>query len=435
MGDNRYYTFIQFYSVIVLTVVAGAALFSGVYRSVRNGRDPGLFWGMSSMLFFAVSSVARIVEWVIPDFGLAASCREVFLWSMLAGVFCVIAYRGRWLIGHRFAFLTVGYRRWFVLVPVLAVMMILPRYVRLVKAYAYPVITYSMIFLVLMIYLTALYISQALVRHIRWMKGHKNKNRQRELASLCAAVYGGFLLVYLWLIPDTAYRNGFEYLLLVLGILVMHLLVDAKNSFGITSAAFDNVVRLLPEYIVVTDMAGTVIYSNRPTGRYRHFSPVRSLTEASFDQLMHGKTEIKKNKDGRFYIKVQEGDQATYYLYSKSMVGKEGILYSFLDMTELIGMLNDLEVLQKELAAVNSKLKDEKTMTYRLEQEKEVNALMEEVTQIQEASMMALVESIQDLLDEGVDFYQEIDKALAATNRILTEVRKAVRTYREYYGG
>jgi hypothetical protein len=134
------------------------------------------------------------------------------------------------------------------------------------------------------------------------------------------------------------------------------------------------------------------------------------------------------------------GDKIIYMGYSKKSIIKNnklaGYIITFTDITELINMLDELNMKQSETVKANTKLSHYKEIVYDIEKEKEINNLLDEIANNQQKSMLELKCDIDDVkisLDE--DFIQKISKIITNAKHDLQDVRKAVTAYMNYYGG
>ncbi len=131
-------------------------------------------------------------------------------------------------------------------------------------------------------------------------------------------------------------------------------------------------------------------------------------------------------------------NEAVYYFqYRKKEIISEGeisaYILTFVDTTHLIAMLDEYELKREAVFKSNVRLRRYRDRVYEIEREKEVNNLLQEIAQNQTKSLVALKQNIEkiDINDENFD--NDIDALISRAKSNLSDVRKAVTTYINYY--
>lgn len=222
---------------------------------------------------------------------------------------------------------------------------------------------------------------------------------------------------------------------------LLHWLLGVFEPYSISYSVFLKAKDLILDYVFIYDRKGTLIYQNNHSecgdffDRQRHINP--DLVEEMFDQPVEIQT-----LNGKTYIKYTDlvTDTDTYFTYSLKPLtsnGKEvGGILTFTDVSGLVGLLERLNKEQKDSESVNKELKLYAKIVYQQEKEREIDALLKDIAQNQEISMLTLKDEMLNLQNKVGEAYEnDIHQMIKMAKENLADVRRAVSTFRAYYGG
>jgi len=420
MGDGRYYTFYQFFDVLFITILLIGSLFSIVYIYYRKNERADLANMFFPLGAISVFGIIRLVEHVYPYPDLCLKLRNLSLILFLVILITSNLSKFRF---DKWLYISMG-----VLLIILANMMLL------VSAYNFHEMSYTYIYkillLIVLIHATVVSIRQILNYHLYL----------RRIPAIILYVVPIILYVFT-VLSQSSLVDYFEIGILMLIILYINIRFIKSDESSYTVMAFDKIGNMGSSYIFVIDENNRVIYRNNAAKNPQVFNGCKVLDIYDFSGLFKCDIHKKHKYNNKEYIELTIGEEKIYFSYSisdliddKNLVGH---IITFIDITELLNLLIDLEEKKAESKQVNDKLLNYSQVVYHLEKEKEINKLLEEIITSRDKQMDYLSHLVEkasnELNDEMFEHYIEI--AINASNEILDDVRDTVSNYREYYGG
>ncbi len=205
--------------------------------------------------------------------------------------------------------------------------------------------------------------------------------------------------------------------------------------------SFEKIRSVMDDYVFVVDANGKMVFKNDNAMNADIFVGFDDFDVYHPEDAFAMEDKETRKEHEAVYIRLTNDNNDIFFSYRyKSLLDKEqiiGYIITFVDITALMGLLNELEIQEQKTKETNQKLLAYKEVVYYLEKEKEINALLEEIINIQDKSMLQIIESIDDcaLSIKEKSFASRLDAVIELTERNLNDVRKAVTAYREYYGG
>jgi hypothetical protein len=206
----------------------------------------------------------------------------------------------------------------------------------------------------------------------------------------------------------------------------------------VTLSIFNNVKDLIMDYVFIIDKEGKIVYKNKGIDSVDFFKDVKSIQIENIFQMFNIPIELREAYEKKF-IKITQNDVVYYYSYTiKSIFNEDeevGNIITFVDITDLILLLDDLKKQQKHTQNINNELQAYSQNVFNLEKEKEINVLLDEITLNQEQSMMQLRSDIMEMVEKHEHFQLDLSEAIKEAKSDLSDVRAAVSTYMQYYEG
>lgn len=307
--------------------------------------------------------------------------------------------------------------------------------------YSFSYVIYSRNYIFIILTTILVYIAS-----ITWMyiKARKNKesNRVRLLLSLVIIMYICPMVIYIiMVIARSVQLKVIEITIAFLSCVTIDLIFNSNVSYGLTPFTFDKIKSVMDDYVFVTDINGKIVFRNENTYNIDLFNNNNYLKVESIKDIFNNDSIIVSKEERNNYISLIREDKSKYYSYrykdlidDGEMIGR---IITFVDITQLIELLEQLKTQEQKTLETNKKLLEYKEVVYYLEKENEINILLEEITSVQEKSMFEIMGRIDNcaLKIDDESFEEELENIILLTNKNLEEVRKAVTAYREYYGG
>ncbi len=256
-----------------------------------------------------------------------------------------------------------------------------------------------------------------------------------------------FTMVLLWLLPVASqiilsiYSEFNIHIIQMMSYFTISIYLNMISKhfmpYRVSLTAFQDVKDLIFDYVFIIDCYGKIIYKNNNVINTDAFKEIKYIDIDNIDSLfaIEIKTKTAYNKS---FIQV---GQDRYFSYRKKDIKNKievvGSILTFIDITELIQILDELSEKQNEMKKLNKVLEGYSQVVYEIEKEKEISNLLDEIANTQEKSMLIIREDISRIIKTQYndDFINEIDRIIANAKQDLYEVRRAVSTYRDYYGG
>jgi hypothetical protein len=441
MGDGRYYTYYQFYSIIILVVLGIFILGSMVIGYYRNKEKEIKYYALTTFTLTILNVVLRIIESVIPSIKVAfvLRCIQLTVLIVVIGIlynrFFVKMLKGNKYLYVRLSCLT----KIFTLVLVISVL--ISKGNSLIKEYQFFCVEYTVLYKGTII----IFLIIAIVEMIKITVGKKHIHNIFKKRNSVVIIMGLLItplgLYTLFMISQNNYLDFVEYFIYLAIGLMINLTIYSESELGVTAITFDKIGDMIHDFIFVTDINGKLIYKNESALKADFFTTKEVINLECLMDLYEGNVYPQKSYLGKVYMKVMNQHQE-YCLIHKRKELRDGHkvighIITVTDITALIGLLSDLEEKKEKLEDVNQKLNRYAKEVYYLEKEKEINILLEEIIYSREKDMKALIlmiEKIERNSDEH-NFEQFVDEAIINSQKILNDVRKTVSENRQYFGG
>lgn len=442
MGDGRYYTFYQFFATILLVFLSVFVIVSMVVSYYRNKEKNNVF-----KIFFVIllTIIIKIVEIVIPSILVAGFLRYIISILFLLVLLEIYYYLATHalplyeyytdLIKKKFTVIT------YIFILVLVILGLNSNGTFFVKDYNFFDIEYSyfyLMFLLIFWMFSIIYASCIL----------KSKKEVHKIYSNYTSV---FFIIISFTIPVGIYfvmiilKCGFldfaEIAICFVWSVLLNIAVFGESDSGLTVLAFDKIGDIILDYVFVTDVYGNIIYKNQSASNSTFFTKDEILDLRDIKQIYNENISIKYNSKGNEYVKLIRDNKQYYFIHKHNTLKTKdniiGYIMTIIDITELMNLLYNLEEKKKKSKEANLRLKNYSKVVYHLEKEKEISVLLEEIVTSRESDMEKLVQMIDDLEKniEDKNFQKLIEEVINYNLNILNDVRKAVTTYREHYGG
>lgn len=436
MGDGRYYTFYQFFSVsllVILSMIVFASMFMGYYRNKNNENARVVF-----RLFFvlAILMTLKIVELVIPGINTGFLIR-----CIIASVIIVMFFEWFIYLNHHVLKMAYGKKNFLVryafritaMILLLAVVFTKGRLI--ISQYRFFHTQFSGFYAALLIVLFVIVI--ILITWILTLKKQVNKMYKNSVFALGLAIllFCPLAIYSMMVLFHTDYVDFAEILVFIASGILFSIIMNKQAPLGLTVLAFNRIGDIIQDYIFVTDMRGKVIYRNRKANQSEFFVKDEEIELGNIKKLYRTEPIIKQNSVGNEYAKLKHKKQTLYFTHKyEPLKDKEdtiGQIITIVDITKLMNLLYSLEDQKQKSKEANAKLRNYSEVVYHIEKEKEINTLLEEIVSSREKEMQSLINRIDALIDNEGDFVEQVDPVIRFNQKILEDVRKAVSTYRK----
>ncbi len=214
------------------------------------------------------------------------------------------------------------------------------------------------------------------------------------------------------------------------------LLADQLTSSSLGVNLFTDIKKVVLDYVIITNAGGHVAYASEQVINSPFFDLQSKMSIADISSFFVGDVTLRESFAKQF---IRLRTNQNYYfqfnkkeIYSNNKLG--GYILTFVDISDLIALLDDYEAKREAVFKSNVRLRRYKDKVYQIEREKEVNHLLREIAENQEKSLVDLNHDIAQLALEDENFQSKIDDLIARAKANLNDVRQAVTTYKNYYG-
>lgn len=443
MGDGRYYTYHQFFNIVLVTFLTIFVAASATYSYYRLSDKKNRKHADTLFLFIIIFAVLHTVEGVMPNLLLAKTLRNIKSTIVIAlmGYYAmdsIFMWRGLILKAKASRPLKIillrGYK--------VGVFFILISDV-LIEDYKFHRVTYSKLYKVLILLLLMTYvIANAKAMMIQMQNHRQNRKGSNDvIVMMLKMLFLSPVLFYIWALFKN--NTSLDFIEIIIGFgyaFLLNLDLYTHDESGITMHAFDKMGDMSLDCIFVTDRDGKIVYKNRSSRNSGFFKPTEIMELGRVQALFNDEIVIKSNHLGREYIVLKHNDQKHYFAFKSGELKERskviGKIITITEITELINLLHVLEERREVSKAVNQKLKKHALVVYRLEKEKEISTLLEEIINSRETQMNILSQMIDrtKLNMDSPSFESYIEDSIRKSNAILEDVRETVSNYRAYYG-
>ncbi len=206
-------------------------------------------------------------------------------------------------------------------------------------------------------------------------------------------------------------------------------------AYKVSSTLFSDVKKRMLDYVFIVSNHGDIIFKNDNVGTSNLFKDLQTIDVHEIQSLFMNKVRTRKAFSKEFIrLKLEEPVYLTYNQKEIIEKGKlAGYILTFVDLTDLVMMLDHLSDKQKETARINNELIKYKEIVYDKVKEEEINELLDQVADNQQKSMLVLKEKIESLDIEDKNFISQIEKVTSIAKMNLKDVRQEVTKYINYY--
>ncbi len=435
MGDGRYYTFYQFYSVVVLVFIVMftlAVIITTYYKHLNKKEELTIL----SLAF--VNLILRAIEVVIPNKGLASSFKCMASILFLVAYFLLINY----LFGKKIKLIKEIKNTFFgVAVIIFSLISILVQNKALIEHYEFFSTSYSLFYkvCVIMLLIRVLYVI------VKCQSAKENIHRvyKNKVVALWTfvGIFMPLCIYFVGVIIQFSYLDFIEYILMFLVGLLLSLVSDDQVQIGVTGIFFDKIGDMVTDFIYVTDVNGSIIYKNYCASKSQYFKKLDKINVQDIDNLYEGNIQKRKKYFKKEYVYLTIGSEKHYFSHKISFLQSNdetlGHIITITEITHLMEMLYQLEEQRKKSKEVNDSLKNYAQVVYHLEKEKKINSMLQEIIATREQDMENLIFQIINLEKDidSEDLEDKIDETIQYNSQILEDVRSAVSAFREHYGG
>jgi len=213
------------------------------------------------------------------------------------------------------------------------------------------------------------------------------------------------------------------------------LLSNKFTKYKVSSSVFSDVKKLMLDYVFIISISGDVIFRNDRVHDSYIFNDTGFVDIKNIDGLFNHKITMR-NAFSKQFIKI-EGKENLYFQYRKKEImdkGKlTGYILTFVDITELISMLDKLSENREQTKKTNIELDKYKDIVYDIEKEKEINTVLDEIANNQQKGMYILKEKLENLNIDDEDYLEKLEDISIKAKGNLKDVRQAVTSYMKYY--
>lgn len=256
--------------------------------------------------------------------------------------------------------------------------------------------------------------------------------RNKEDRSFMVLVY-----VLLLIIPITGIKLiQIEHKLLY-GIYLFHYLLISNRltKYKVSASVFSDVKKHMLDYVYIISTSGQVIFKNDKIINAPTFKDAMFIDIDNISDIFINETTIR-NDFSKQFIEVASENTLYFHYHKKALLNKKeivGYIMTFVDITHLISMLDELSENRERSKKTNLELDRYKDIVYEIEKEKEINILLDEIANNQQKSMYILKNNIEKLNINEQCFLEDLDTISEKAKLDLSDVRKAVTSYINYY--
>lgn len=442
MGNGRYYTFEQFYSVIVLLALVIFIITSGIFCYLRTTNNDGKKYFSAIFTQLIIIAVARFVEEVIVSVDIAKNLRYsqnvVFL-----GLSAIFFYYFISKIIPMFESIENGgiskskmdkyfLRGLFAILMGLLIYGVSIGESFIIKSYSFDNIIYTKEYaIIILICLLILFVICVQTLFI----GSKSRIISMLVLVMCVVPY---CVYFIFVKNNISNVDIIEVVLYFMFTIMVNILATSFIPGNIAPLAFDSIKDMILDYVFITDENGKIVYKNKNVSNTDFFNHWENIKLNNIKELFVGCVKERKSLN-KSYVQLINNNSKYYFSYKyKILKNKNKVncnIITITDITDLIEMLEDLEKTKKKHKKINEKLSDYSEKVYYMEKQKEINSLMEKIAKSQENSMLQIERKIDHAVSK-IDhdtFENYIDDIILLSKNNLSEVRKAVSVYKEYY--
>ena len=440
MGDGRYYTSEQFFSIIYLTLLIifmTVNIMLCIYKGSKNKISKQV---LLPIIVVSIIAILNFVEQVIVVEQGAFFVRYIIVMMFIGVNFLFIRFNLNYVSNSPNKINHSKLLKYFLYI-LMGVFLFISFFRRelLIKDYSFDYFEYGLVYLISCIVslVWLLYIVLSVVIN-------KNKNMNFKFNTsmflLCSCL--------LWILPMIIYISAItlnipnikivEFAIYLLISICLYVISGLFTPYRVSYSIFSDVRNLMLDYVFIIGEKGKIIYKNNRVEKAGIFRDIKSINIKDVSQVFD-KAIINRDAYNKQFIKYL-GENSIYFSYRKKPLKENekivGYIITFTDITELINMLDELREKQEHTLKANTNLSHYKDIVYNIEKEKEIYNLLDEIANNQQMAMIKLKHDIDNLNDNiDDDFIEKIAEIIAIAKLNLQDVREAVTVYMNYYGG
>jgi len=436
MGDGRYYTYYQFFGILILVILSILALASMVVGYYRNSGNQNEKKMSRYFLMLSIIIILKIVEFVIPEMEKGLVLRYLISLLLINQVLSWIEYLNNYvlqIIKIPIYFLSE------IIVGILLTITILTKGKLIISSYNFYKTEFTVTYLGIWIFvllMILLYSFKILISKEKIHRVYQNKISFFILFIFLLIPVGLYLVM---LIKKIFYLDFAEIFILTMLLTIFNIIMYSQSPFGITILTFNKIGDIISDYIFVTDISGKVIYKNSRVNQATFFAVNDKIDLDNLNKIYFSDAIEMFHPEGKEYFKMNCNGIDCYFMHRcdpiKNREETIGYIITIVDISELMKLLHLLEEMQEKAKETNIKLKNYVEVVYNVEREKEINTLLEKILSSREKDMVQLIKYIEELIEQKdvlteADFQDKIDFLITYNQKILEEVRKTVNSYR-----
>lgn len=436
MGDGRYYTFYQFWGVVILVSLSIVLLMSmivGYYKNRGNKNHLQLLHLFMGLIFLVV---IKIIEFVIPDITKGMILRSLF------GIFLFL------MIIEWFNYLNINflhfkeiYHRYIVwgILIFIAIITLITKGDLLFEQYQFYHTRFRLFYVICWMVLSAVALLFVVLSALVRRKIHKIYANITVTGMLIVFILWPLLLYTITLYINASFIDFAEINILATLTASLNIVMYNQTPSGITVLTFEKIGDIINDYILVTDINGKIIYRNKSVLQSDFFAKKESVKLDKIEEIYQSEAILKKDEDGDQYVHLMDGED-NYYLGHQVDALKNneeiiGYIITIVDISELVELLKQLREMELQAKEVNEQLVNYAEIVYNVEKENQINVLLEKILSSREDDVERLIGQINELIEsekyEDEEFMQaQIDLIIKYNQQIIDEVRKTVNSYR-----
>lgn len=424
MGDGRYYTYYQFFDILLLMFLSMFVIGNLIYCHYRKNRDNKLMHISIPLTLIIIFCIIRMIENVIPNLFYAYMLRNVEC-GLLVLVIIILSLDKKKVNTNKKIIIAI-------LISTITIMFFNEVFV---KNYEFYNVIYTPIYKFLLASCLVIWI----FLNTKGLFINKENYNNKQFIFIKLFIILIPISIYLvMIIKNLVFSEYFEIILVACFTLYINLVFNFNNESSLGMLAFDKIGDVSTNYIFVTDETYKLIYKNEAATKSVFFNEMSNINVSDFATMFKGESVKNTTTLGKEYIMVKIKGEKKYFTCKATYLKNEqkhiGFIITITNITDLIKLLVNLENKKEESRIVNEKLKNYSNVVYYIEKEKEINSLLEEIVSLRDIQMKYLSSLIFDIKEKLSDdlFEKYIDVTINKTNEILEEVRDTVSKYRKY---
>lgn len=436
MGDGRYYTFYQFWGIVILVSLSIVVLMSmivGYYKNRGNKNHLQLLHLFFGLCFLVV---VKIIEFVIPDLTAGMILRSLF------GIFLFL------MIIEWFNYLNINflhfkeiYHRYVVwgILLFIAIITFMTKGNLLFEQYQFYHTKFHLFYVICWIVLSTVALLFVILSALVRRKIHKIYANITVTGMLIIFIFLPLLFYTITLYINANFIDFAEINILATLTASLNIVMYNQTPSGITVLTFEKIGDIINDYILVTDINGKIIYRNKAVLQSDFFVKKESIKLEQIEEIYRSEAILKRDEDGDQYIHLMDGED-NYYLGHQVDTLKNneeliGYIITIVDISELVELLKQLREMELQAKEVNEQLANYAEIVYNVEKENQINILLEKILSTREEDVERLIDQINELIEsENYDdeklMQERIDHVIKYNQQIIDEVRKTVNSYR-----